>query len=321
VSRTFALSIEGLPETLREAVRVAYLLCRVVDTVEDGEGLSLPDRLLLFAELELLLGCDGADPRPFESGCHALMAAVDEAERTLCERAGAVLRAFRALPPRQRQAIRPWVEEMARGMREHVVRAGPSGRLELSSLAELERYCYFVAGTVGRLLTELFCQMLPPPSAADRAALDELGESFGIGLQLVNIVKDAAEDLTRGACFVPKQLAAEAGIGLDQLLEPQHRQQALSVVRALVARARHHLERAKRYTARWPLPDGAPMRLFCAVPLALALTTLNEVEHSDRTLRRGAVPKISRDAVARIMGTALGAVHSDRGLGELWNAL
>ena len=42
VSRTFALSIAALPEALRDAIRVAYLLCRVVDTVEDDETLGQP---------------------------------------------------------------------------------------------------------------------------------------------------------------------------------------------------------------------------------------------------------------------------------------
>ncbi|MBL8742584.1 MAG: squalene/phytoene synthase family protein, partial [Myxococcales bacterium] len=35
VSRTFALSIQALVPELREAICVAYLLCRIVDTVED----------------------------------------------------------------------------------------------------------------------------------------------------------------------------------------------------------------------------------------------------------------------------------------------
>lgn len=54
VSRTFALSISLLRPPSRQAVSVAYLLCRVVDTLEDAPTLSLerkarrigsPDRL------------------------------------------------------------------------------------------------------------------------------------------------------------------------------------------------------------------------------------------------------------------------------------
>src|SRR5512140_312162 len=44
VSRTFALSIEALPEPLRAAVRTAYLLCRVVDSIEDEASLPAAQR-------------------------------------------------------------------------------------------------------------------------------------------------------------------------------------------------------------------------------------------------------------------------------------
>ena len=40
VSRTFALTIPQLPESLRKVVSNAYLLCRTVDTVEDEPALS-----------------------------------------------------------------------------------------------------------------------------------------------------------------------------------------------------------------------------------------------------------------------------------------
>ncbi|MDP7111678.1 MAG: squalene/phytoene synthase family protein, partial [Myxococcota bacterium] len=48
VSRTFALSIEALPEPLRRAVRAAYLLCRIVDTIEDDPALRAAERARMF---------------------------------------------------------------------------------------------------------------------------------------------------------------------------------------------------------------------------------------------------------------------------------
>ena len=41
VSRSFALTIPQLPKKLRRTVTNAYLLCRIVDTIEDEPGLSL----------------------------------------------------------------------------------------------------------------------------------------------------------------------------------------------------------------------------------------------------------------------------------------
>ena len=44
VSRTFALTIPRLPEGLARPVANAYLLCRIVDTIEDEVGLDLESK-------------------------------------------------------------------------------------------------------------------------------------------------------------------------------------------------------------------------------------------------------------------------------------
>ena len=48
VSRSFALTIPQLPTVLRRAVTNAYLVCRIVDTIEDEEGLSLDQKRFFF---------------------------------------------------------------------------------------------------------------------------------------------------------------------------------------------------------------------------------------------------------------------------------
>jgi farnesyl-diphosphate farnesyltransferase len=318
VSRTFAVSIEALPDSLREAVRTAYLLCRIVDTVEDDPGLQRADRRLLFGRFDALLADDEADPLFFEEACAELLtgAGGSEAEHELCLNAGAVFRRFRALSPAQRAAIRPHIAEMSRGMREYALRA--AGDLGLASMTDLERYCYFVAGTVGELLTSLFLQIVPVDEAT-RAELDARAVSFGLGLQLVNIVKDAAADFSRGVCYLPRGLAERLGLPLGALLDPPRRELALALVRAVCQRARHHLDRAREYTELWPVPAGLPIRLFCAVPLALALETLDEVEHGPDTLQPGRCPKVTRESFSRIQRDAASAVLTNQSLEELFS--
>ena len=51
VSRSFALTIPQLPPTLRREVTNAYLLCRIVDTIEDEESLSLDQKRFFFQDL------------------------------------------------------------------------------------------------------------------------------------------------------------------------------------------------------------------------------------------------------------------------------
>ena len=114
VSRTFAACIRLLPQKVEKAVLIAYLLCRIADTIEDTADLIVADKERLLAHFRTCLD---------EGGPHAdPLAQAFASERTndeqLTARADITLREFRRLDPAQRQAIRPWVQEMCDGMAE-----------------------------------------------------------------------------------------------------------------------------------------------------------------------------------------------------------
>ena len=72
----------------------------------------------------------------------------------------------------------------------------------LNDLPHLDRYCYHVAGVVGEMLTELFCDYSAKINER-RNELLPLAVSFGQGLQMTNILKDVWDDRQRGACWLP----------------------------------------------------------------------------------------------------------------------
>ena len=73
-------------------------------------------------------------------------------------------------------------------------------------VADLQAYCYVVAGIVGELLTELFL-LGRPELAAVAPVLRQGSRPFGEGLQLVNILKDSAADATAGRRYLPEGVA------------------------------------------------------------------------------------------------------------------
>src|SRR5215207_8615727 len=95
VSRTFALSIRVLPGTLGQAVRTAYLLCRIADTIEDAPRMSAADKAAL---LEDLLRCfddtEAAETFPRRLG----VLAGDETHVRLALHAHLVFVSYRDLP-------------------------------------------------------------------------------------------------------------------------------------------------------------------------------------------------------------------------------
>jgi farnesyl-diphosphate farnesyltransferase len=305
VSRTFAACIRLLPPDVGHAVLLAYLLCRIADTIEDTADLAVERKEALLAHFRACLddGGPGAEPlratftalRP-DGGWHC------DDERLAAE-ADAVLREFRRLGPDQRQAVRPWVQEMCAGMAEFArlhSRARPDRLEALASLDDLDRYCYYVAGTVGHLLTELFRLHHPRLTRKHYARLKELSTSFGLGLQLTNIIKDVADDRQRGWSFVPKQLCQLAGIAPDELLAPHCQRQSRLVMELLIAKAKRHLKDALDYCTTLPR-SAYRIRLFCLTPLFFAARTLHRAERDPRLLDPGHKVKITRGEVYRII--------------------
>ncbi|NND54696.1 MAG: squalene/phytoene synthase family protein, partial [Gammaproteobacteria bacterium] len=154
VSRTFALTIPQLPEPLRVPVTNAYLLCRIADTIEDEPTLSPEDKQAYHDQFVDAVNGKTSATEFARSLYPRLSAATLPAERELILHAQQVLHTTRALPKRQREALQRCVSIMCDGMTEFQNNEGREG---LEDLREMERYCYFVAGVVGEMLTELFC--------------------------------------------------------------------------------------------------------------------------------------------------------------------
>ncbi|HYE03881.1 MAG TPA: phytoene/squalene synthase family protein [Planctomycetota bacterium] len=297
VSRTFAACIGLLPRGLRHPVLLAYLLCRIADTIEDTADLPVADKERLLAHLRACLDEDGGDAAPLA----AAFAAARDDDEALTRDADAVLAEYRALPALQRGAIRPWVQEMCDGMaafaRAHA-QARP-GRLDaLGSVEDLDRYCYYVAGTVGHLLTELFRLHHRRVTPRHYQRLKALSTSFGLGLQLTNIIKDVVDDRRRGWSFVPQQLCQLAGITPDDLCDPAHAERARAVMTQLIAKARAHLDDALAYCLALPRSQYR-IRLFCLTPLYFAVRTLRLAAGDPRLLDPGHKVKITRPEVYR----------------------
>lgn len=311
VSRTFALSIEALSPPLREAVRVGYLLCRILDTVEDDPTLDLGSREALFDAFDEAMTGRLWKARRFVRLAKQIGLGDVAAERELVLGAASVFRRFHALPPAQRTGMIPPILEMSKGMRKHAAETHAHGVLQIPDVPALEAYCYYVAGTVGELLTHLFLGAVPV-DATLATAIRERSVGFGLALQIVNIVKDAAEDQTRGVTYLPDDVIARHGLTAADLTDPDHRDAAMAVVHDVCDVARKHLETAMSYTALWPADGlGVDVRRFCLVPLVLAAETLGVVEQGDATLVEGMTPKVTREIVAQVVAAAEAAAADD----------
>ncbi|MCX5855928.1 MAG: squalene/phytoene synthase family protein, partial [Deltaproteobacteria bacterium] len=158
VSRTFAMTIPELPKKLYGAVAGAYLLCRIVDTIEDEVSLSLEQKQHFCSEFIHIVKT-GANSEPFALELAPLLSGQTiPAEHTLIQVLPRVVKIIHKLDPDQIEALASCIETMAEGMSIFQAMDLHGG---LATLADMDRYCYHVAGCVGEMLTKLFCHYSP----------------------------------------------------------------------------------------------------------------------------------------------------------------
>lgn len=321
VSRSFARPIQMLPGDLKSAVTCGYLLCRIADTVEDHHGFTMEERDARYAAFLAALEqpADGPDVLRFEQ----LFADVDgePTEVDLCQNLSRVLRVFRGLPQGMQDKTARWAAEMTRGMQIYSHRApGPDGFTALHTNEDLERYCYFVAGTVGHMLTDLFVEGIGEVGTDVEHALRTDAEAFGLGLQFVNILKDVTDDRERNVSFIPRTACFQAGLQVSQLTDPALRKEAHRAVAPLFDIAQSKLDRALEYVISIPAEHVA-IRLFCLLPLWMAVRTLVHGRGNDAMFVAGAPVKIARSEVEQLITDCMQHAGDDAALRDRYDAL
>jgi farnesyl-diphosphate farnesyltransferase len=312
VSRTFALSIRVLPGELGLAVLAAYLLCRIADTLEDEPTLPATEKAALLDEMQRCFDdADSADALP----ARVTELAGEPAHVRLTRHADLVFVLYRSLSPRTREHVKRWVGEMIGGMRKFVL-LYPHG-IRIQSLEEYREYCYYVAGTVGYLLTDLWHEHAPSIGERQYEVLRARCRAFAEALQTVNILKDVATDAEHeNSIYIPEQLLREHGSSHAEILDDDRVPGTHAALATLVRLAQHDLEGARSYLLLIPRRAVA-IRLFCVLPLLFAYATLRDLTHLPHALAQRQVVKISRREVKSLTAMGFLVILSNRGLAWL----
>lgn len=288
VSRSFAFCIARLEGDFRGWVALSYLLCRILDTVEDASWASPSAREEAFAAFEKFITVGAAEEEVLAWA--ACFPTVPEGERLLLLDSHRVFADLHALPEGVRGKIRRPVMNMFRGMRFFAREQAPGQVIRLRTIAEVNQYCFFVAGLVGDLLTELVGERWPGFKNTPRTIVD--AHHFGLFLQKINLLKDQAEDEKAGRFLVPSR--AE-----------------------LIASLRADAEGAIRYLQSLPIAEKG-FRLFCAWSLFLGLASLPWTE---RSWAMGLFQKIPRVLTQKLLGTVEKIIDDNQELLKLFQQM
>lgn len=173
VARTFALACRLLPRDVRDDVYRLYLVFRTLDDlVDDGEP-----------------------------GAEARVAAVEAwaASGAVVSREARVLEDLASRHPLPREAF----TEFCAGMRDDL-----EGR-DVETEADLDRYCYRVAGTVGLVMSAVL------GVRGDEARARRAAAALGCAMQRTNVLRDIDEDRRAGRVYIPRESLERTGSSLD----------------------------------------------------------------------------------------------------------
>ncbi|WP_342560811.1 phytoene/squalene synthase family protein [Psychrobacillus sp. FSL W7-1457] len=180
-SKSFYFAFSQLPEDKANAVFAIYTFCRRADDSVDENGSKVRQK----EELERLI----MELQLFEKG--------EEIQHPMWL-------ALRDVFNRYNMSIEPFYEQLE-GQRMDINFTEPM------TLKELEKYSYYVAGTVGLML-------LPVLAQGSSIDLTEQAISLGIAMQITNILRDIGEDYQiKNRIYIPQSLLASELYSADHL--------------------------------------------------------------------------------------------------------
>ncbi|OWV20104.1 squalene synthase [Fibrobacter sp. UWB4] len=325
VSRTFALNIQVLRGKLHRSILLAYLYLRIADTVEDDPDMKATEKdrvLALFADVFKTGELETEKIRTFVAALPESWHGSEDPNKDLCVKSEVVVPLLKSLPKNYQKPVCNVVIEMCGGMAKFALRqeaALSAGWFTLANVGELDEYCYYVAGIVGKLLTKLFSADTCFISAEREAELSKLDVSFGLALQVVNIVKDCVEDSGRRVCFIPEEICKRHGFAHPSELFAvgADAQKCGAVLSELVEKAWHHLDDAIAYTKLIP-NIKMRTRLFCLWPLFMAAENLSLIGDGVSVFTSDKKVKITRDTVKRIVKETSMHFYSDKWIDQAY---
>ena len=271
VSRSFYLSIRILPSRLREPVALAYLLARATDTVADtaripgtvrAETLQTLSNMIQGKAPQLGINLLAAASSPVRvahpSRSTPVGSIVDlvssfaplqenAAERTLLESLPHCLEWLEQLKATDRDDVRAVLEKITQGQTLDLQRfSNPAEVRALATAADLDEYTYLVAGCVGEFWTRLCFRHVRKFARLSEEEMLDRGKRYGMGLQLINILRDAGADLRAGRCYFPNEELAAARMDASQILREPERFQP--IYRKWLESAKHGVEAGMQYS-------------------------------------------------------------------------
>jgi farnesyl-diphosphate farnesyltransferase len=171
----------------------------------------------------------------------------------------------------------------------------------------LDEYTYLVAGCVGEFWTRLCFAHVKNFSEHSESEMRELGVRYGQGLQLVNILRDAGDDLRHGRCYFPADELQALCLQPGEVLRQPAR--VGPVINRWRYQAGHGLEAGIEYACAI---RNRRIRFATALPALIGARTLALLRDAGPAIFERRVKVSRREVRKMILGSALASPRSLR---------
>ena len=200
-ARTLYLSAKIMPRKQRQVFSVAYLLCRIADTIADTPLLPLDDRIYFIKNYPVLIKNQDKELLAKYLALNLDMNQKFEKEIILLENLPLCLDAYKKLNKREQDDVLEVVTAVSTAMDwdlnyfadedlTYLLKAVPSDK-------ETIDYCAHMGGAPGIFWAKLLL------NGKENKKFIEDAQKIGMALQITNILKDVASDLKLGRIYLP----------------------------------------------------------------------------------------------------------------------
>ncbi len=313
VSRSFYLTLRVLPPPIRQPMGIAYLLARAADTVADTEIIVTEQRLTLLNRFRQALVGDGSVDLFIAEMTGVIEKQHHAGERLLLARLDEVFSHLFQLCRDDQEQVVAVVMTLTDGMLldlQHFPLNEPGRVVALPNAQSLDRYLYLVAGCVGEFWSTICFAHDKRLKHWDLPAQQALGVQFGKALQLTNILRDIAEDLHMGRCYLPEDQLADLNLSVEVLLDSSHSSAIRPLHHQWIAKALCHYTAAEQYITHTPR-RCVLLRLAALWPVLIGLKTLRLTALKGDSLNHNVRVKVGRFEIYQLMLASLFVVGSN----------
>lgn len=316
VSRSFYLSIRLLPKKLRDPVSLGYLLARASDTIADTTEVPIDLRT---EKLRIL--ARGIQGEALGNAVVDLSASIaplqkNKAESALIESLQPCLDWLEQSDVLDREEVRAVLDQINRGQILDLERfRDPKQIVALKTSAELDEYTYLVAGSVGEFWTRLCFRHVPKFTGRSEDEMLGMAKRYGMGLQLINVLRDAGADLRVGRCYFPDEDLFVAAMEPSQILREPERFQP--IYRKWREKAERGIEAGLQYARAI---RNRRVRIATVLPALIGARTLALLRDAGATALRRHI-KVPRRKVRGIVASLIFGLGSRSRIESLYREL